>query len=169
MAKLDFKNLSVEYDEKKISKSSIRKNRAIEIIGALCIFIGVIVVGFISTLIGIEHGFWIFLFDLISIFLVFDGGLFLLCKIQQKVSPRHFDLVTWLMRFKHNEIEVGWLNDRFVVELWNGRGGWMKYALQKFIGCDYVLVDNSDKTKTIFMTVDLMTDPPRISITNNNR
>ncbi len=167
MAKLNFRNLTVEYDEMKISKSSIRKNRAIEIVGALCIFIGIIVAGLIGTIIGIEHWFWIIMFDLISISLVFGGGLFLIYKIQQKVSPTHFDLVTWLMRFKHNEIEVGWLNDRFVVELWDGRGGWMKYGLQKFIGCDYVLVDNSDKTKTIFMIVDLMTDTPRISITNS--
>lgn len=167
MAKLNFRNLSVEYDEKKISKSSIRKSRTIEIVGVLWIFIGIIITGLLSVIIGIEHGFWLFLFDLISILLVLGGGMFLIYKIQQKVSPNHFDLVTWLMRFKHNEIEVGWLNDRFVVELWNGRDGWMKYGLQKFIGCDYVLVDNSDKTKTIFMEVDLMTDIPRISITNS--
>ena len=167
MTKLNFRNLSVEYDEKKISKSLIRKNLAIEIVGALCIVIGVIIVGCISTLICIiEPGFWLFPFDLISISLVIGGGLFLIYKIQQKVSPKYFDLVTWLMKFKQNEIEVGWLNDRFVVELWDGRGSWMKYGLQKFIGCDYILVDNSDKTKTIFMTVDLMTDTPRISITN---
>lgn len=167
MAKLNFKNLSVEYDERDISKSSIRKNRAIEIVGALCIFIGMIIVGLLSTLIGIEQGLWIILFDFISISLTLGGGMFLIYKIQQKVSPNHFDLVTWLMRFKHSEIEVGWLNDRFVVELWDGRGGWMKYDLQKFIGCDYVLVDSSDKTKTIFMKIDLMTDTPKISITNS--
>lgn len=167
MAKLNFRNLTVEYDEMKISKSSIRKDRVIEIVGVLCILMGIIVAGLISTIIGIEHWFWIILFDLISISLVLGGGVFLIYKIQQKVSPNHFDLVTWLMRFKHNEIEVGWLNDRFVVELWDGRGSWMKYGLQKFIGCDYVMVDNSDKTKTIFMTVDLMTDTPKISITNS--
>ena len=167
MAKLNFRNLSVKYDEKEISKSLIRKNSTIEIVGALCIFIGIVIVGLLSTLINIKQGFWIILFDLISVSLVLGGGMFLIYKIQQKVSPNHFDLVTWLMKFKHNEIEVGWLNDRFVVELWDGRGGWMKYGLPKFIGCDYVLVDNSDKTKTIFMEVDLMTDIPRISITNS--
>lgn len=167
MAKLSFKNLTVEYDKAKISAASIRRDRAIVVVGALCILIGIIASGFISTLIDIEHGLWVILLDLIFISLVLVGGLFLIYKIHEKMSPIHFDLVTWLMKFKHNEIEVGWFNDRFVVELWNGRSGWMKYSLQKFVGCDYVLVDDSDKTKTIFMTVDLMTDTPRISITNS--
>lgn len=167
MAKLSFRNLTVEYDEKKISKSSIRKSIIIEIVGALCIFIGLIFIGLLSTLICLKQGFWIILFDLISVSLILGGGLFLIYKIQQKVAPKHFDLVTWLMKFKHNEVEVGWFNDRFVVELYNGRGSWIKYSLQKFAGCDYVLFDNSDKTKSIFMTVDLMTNIPRISITNS--
>ena len=167
MAKLNFRNLSVEYNDKQISKYVIRKNKTIEIVGSLCIFIGLIIVGLLSSLIDLEHGFWIILFDLISVFVTLGSGLFLLYKIQQKIFPKYFDLVTWLMKFKQNEIEVGWLNDRFVVELYDGRGSWMKYSLQKFIGSDYVLVDNADKTKTIFMTVDLMSDIPKISITNS--
>lgn len=167
MAKLEFKNLSVEYNEMKISKSSIRKCKTIEIVvGALCVFVGLIIVGLLGTLIDIGIGIWLILFDLVSISLVLGGGMFLIYKIQQKVSPKYFDLVTWLMKFKHNEVEVGWFNGRFVIEMWDGRGGWMKYTIPKFIECDYMLADDSDKTKPIFMTVDLMTDVPKIIISN---
>lgn len=167
MAELNFKNLSITYDDAKISKSLIRKNKVIAVVGALCIFIGLIVIGLLSTLINIENGFCILIFDLTFMLLVLCGGFFAIDKIHQKVSPKHFDLVTWLMKFKHDEIESGWLNDRFVVELWDGRGSWMKYGLQKFIGCDYTLIDNSDKTKPIFMIVDLMTEVPKILISNS--
>ena len=167
MAELNFRNLSIKYDNTKISKSSIRKNKTIEIIGGLCIFVALGGAIFFGNSISIDRNLALFIvYGFVSVALIMYGGIFVLCKIQEKISPRYFDLVTWLMKFKHDEIVVGWFNDEFIVELYNGRGDWMRYDLLNFIGDDYKLTDNSDKSKPIFMTIDLTMNEPEI-LTNN--
>ena len=162
MAELNFKNLCIKYDNTKISKSSIRKNNAIENIGVVCITIGIIAIALYSML--IEYNLHALLFDIVSIFLLIGGGLFAIYKIQQKITPKYFDLVTQLMKFKHNEIEVGWFNNRIIIESFNRI--WAIYDFEEFIGCECTLVDKSDRIKPIFITIDLTLEKPEILISN---
>ena len=71
------------------------------------------------------------------------------------------------MKFKTDEIEVGWLNNRYVVEMWIQSKGWIKKEFDNFIDEDYKYEDNSDKSKPIHMTIDLTKEDVEVIVTNS--
>ena len=153
---LNFKNLTVRYDGEKLSKSTIKKVKIIEGIG-IFIFLFVLfgVTGLNTALWDLEHHFGLsILIGFVSIGTVMFGGVFGFSKICEKFSPRHYEFITWLMKFKSNEIEIGWLNDRYVVNMY-GQHGWMKKEFCHFIDEDYKIEDRADKSKPVHMIIDL--------------
>ena len=70
------------------------------------------------------------------------------------------------MKFKTDEIEVGWLNNRYIVEMWIQSKGWIKKEFDNFIDEDYKYDDNSDKSNPIHMTIDLTKEDVEVIVTN---
>lgn len=164
---LNFKNLTVRYDEDRFSKSIMRKVKAIENIGMLILLIASF------GMIGINIAVWDLnnyfglsvLIGFVTMFVTIFGGTFIFYKICEKFSPRHYEFITWLMKFKSNEIEVGWLNDRYVVNMY-GQHGWIKKEFCHFIDEDYKLEDRADKSKPVHMTINLVNDDVEVVVEN---
>lgn len=95
------------------------------------------------------------------------GGIHLLISLLEKLTPRDYELINYLMRCKPDDIEVGWLNNRYVVHVWNPSKGWVKKELDNFLDGEYKCVDICDKSKPIFMTIDLTKEIVEVTITNN--
>ena len=164
---LNFKNLTIKYDGESFSKSIMRKVKIIEGIG---IFLNVIVLfsvmRFGSIFLDIENHLGLsIIINLLLIGLVVGGGIALLTFICKKVSPRHYEFVTWLMRYKSNEIEIGWLNDRYVVNMY-GQHGWIKREFGNFIDEDYKFEDKAEKSKPVHMTIDLVNGDVEVVVEN---
>lgn len=166
LSELNFQNLSIRYDTKSVSK--IAKCKIVEIIGVIALI--VLLFGSITLemiLIDVEKYFVPMLFvGIITEAIVLIGGIGVLVSILKKIAPIHYEFITWLMKFKSNEIEVGWLNGRFIIEMWCNSKGWIKKEMGHFIDEDYILIDDSDKSKPIHMTVDLIKEEVEVIITN---
>lgn len=169
IGELNFKNLTIKYDDAAMSKKIIRKVNAIEKFGVFIII--VVLFGTIALetfLLDIEnHMALLMIVAFITEAIVLIGGVFLVTFVCKRFSPRHYDFVTWLMKFKTDEIEVGWLNNRYVVEMWIQSKGWIKKEFDNFIDEDYKYEDNSDKSKPIHMTIDLTKEDVEVIVTNS--
>lgn len=166
---LNFKNLTIKYDDIAISRKTIRKISMIEGFGIFIIIValfGIIVLE--SFLLDIENHIAL---SIIVTFItespVLIGGVFLVTFICERFSPRHYGFVTRLMKFKTDEIEVGWLNNRYVVEVWSVSNGWIKKELDDFLHREYKCVDICDKSKPIHMTIDLTKEDVEVIVTNS--
>lgn len=172
ISELKFQNLSIRYDTKSMSRFVVTKCKTIKIIGM--IFLVILLFGSITLemiLIDVEKYFAIaLLVGFITEVIIFIGGISLLVSILNKITPRHYEFITWLMKFKADEIEVGWLNDRFIIEMWcNSHGwarGWARKKIGHFIDEDYILIDESDKSRPLYMTIDLTKEEIEVIITN---
>ncbi len=168
ISELIFQNLSIRYDTKSVSRSVVTKCKIVEIISVITLII--LLFGSITLemiLIDVEKYFIPMLFvGFVTEAMILIGGVGVLTSILKKIVPRHYEFITWLMKFKSNEIEVGWLNSRFIIEMWCDSHGWVRKEIGYFIDEDYVLTDESDKSKPIHMTVDLTKEEVEIVITN---
>lgn len=167
---LNFKNLTIKYDGDKFSKSVMRKVKTIENIGMFIVILAVFgVAGLNIVLWDLDSHFGLsVLIGFVTICATMLGGVFGLTEICKRFSPRHYEFVTWLMKCKSNEIEIGWLNGRYgryVVNMY-GQHGWMKKELGDFIYEDYKLEDKSDKSKPVHMTIDLMNGDVEVVVEN---
>ena len=161
---LNFKNLTVKYDGEKLSKKEIRKIKTIEAFGILTItglFLGSIFL--IPTL--IENFILLMCVSVITmIIILFGGGFGFTMFLEKKIYPKYYSFVTWLMKYKKNEIEIGWMNDRFLVRLFAQE--WKTKEFGQFIPENYHLIDNADKAKPLHMTIDLTTDAIAVIVKN---
>lgn len=170
IGELKFKNLVIRYDDSAISKKIIKKTKAVEIIGLLTVIIALILafIGLESYFLDIESNVVLSMLILsiteVSILL---GGIYLLVSLLERLTPRHYELISYLMRCKPYEIEVGWLNNRYVVEIWSVSNGWIKKEFDEFLHREYKCIDICDKSKPIFMTIDLTKEDVEVTITNN--
>ena len=153
-----------------MSKKTIKKTKAVEIIGLLTIITALILafIGLVSYFLDVENNVVLSMLVLsiteVSILL---GGIYLLVSLLERLSPIHYAFITYLMRCKPYEIEVGWLNNRYVVEVWSVSNGWIKKELDDFLHREYKCVDICDKSKPIFMVIDLTKEDIEVIITNN--
>ena len=165
--KLNFKNLTIIYDGEEISKSVIRKINTVEVLGLFLIM----VLFFITIVsdyfyIDTENNFVLsIVLNLVLMSLIIVGGSFGLYGICKKISPRHYEFVTWLMKYESDEIEIGWLNDRYVVNMY-GKNGWMKKEFGNFIDENYKLKDKADKSKPVHMIIDLVDGDVKVIVEN---
>lgn len=165
-AELNFKNLTVKYDGDKFSKSKIRILKAIETLGILALagfLLSAIVL--IPMFLGAENKLILSVFIGVTTVLTTFGGAIGLAFFLKKLAPRHYEFITWLMRFKKNEIEVGWLNNRYVVQMFSQ--DWHMKEFGNFIPENYRLNDQSDKSKPMHMTIDLTKDAIEVVVKND--
>lgn len=104
--------------------------------------------------------------EFITNVIVLIGGMSLLVSILNKITPSRYEFITWLMKFKVDEIKVDWLNNRFIVEMRCNSDGWVRKNIEHFINENYILVDTSDKSKPLYMTIDLTKRKIAVIITN---
>lgn len=164
---LIFKNLTIKYNTEQLSKSAIRKTTITEYIITILFFIIYFCVMVLNgELLGFEKHFalTIVIGIVLSGIFVFEIA-FVLVYFHEKFTPRHYDFITWLMKYKSDEIEIGWLNDRYVVNMY-GQHGWIKKELGHFINEDYKLEDKADKSKPVYMTIDLVNGDVEVIVKN---
>lgn len=151
-----------------MSKSVVTKCKTIEIIGM--IFLLILLFGSITLemiFIDVEKYFaTALLVGFITEVIILISGINLLVSILNKITPRHYEFITWLMKFKGDEIQVGWLNNRFIIEMWCNSHGWTRKEIGHFIDEDYILIDESDKSRPLHMTIDLTKEKVEVIITN---
>ena len=168
MKELCFKNLTIRYDGEEFSKSIMRKVKTIENIGTfviLVVFFGVMALSAAIPL-YLDNCFVLsVLIGFTSMIIVLFGGSSKLTEICKRFSPRHYEFVTQLMKYKSDEIEIGWLNDRYVVNI-HGQHGWVKKEFGRFVDEDYRLEDKADKSKPVHMTIDLVNGDVEVTVEN---
>lgn len=169
IGELNFKNLTIKYDDIAMSKKVIRKVNAIEKFGVFILIVTLFGTITLETfLLDIENHMTLsMIVAFITVAIVLIGGVSLVTFICKRFSPRHYEFITWLMKFKADEIEVGWLNNRYIVEMWIQSKGWVKEEFDNFIDEYYKYEDNSDKSKPIHMTIDLTKEDVEVIVTNS--
>ena len=164
---LNFKNLTIKYDGDKISKSIMRKVKTVEVLGVfLIIALFFWTIGIECFYIDAENNFVLsMVVSIVSMLLILVGGSFGLAEICKKIAPRHYEFVTWLMKYKSNKIEIGWLNDRYVVNMY-GQHGWIKKEFGNFIDEDYKWEDKADNSKPVHMIINLTDEDVEVIVEN---
>ena len=113
----------------------------------------------------IENNFWLALPLALSLeTAIILGGVFGTTALSKRAAPKHYEFVNWLTKFKENEIEIGWLNDRYIVQI-NSQSRCME-GLGAFVMEDYYLYDSADKSKPIHMIIDLTKDDIEVVVKN---
>ena len=161
---LNFTNLTVKYDGEKSSKKEIRKVKTLEALSAF-ITVGLIIgSAFLFTTLIKNVVLLMFISVITMAIILFGGGFGLSVLIEEKIAPKHYRFITWLMRFKRNEIEIGWMNNRYVVQMFAQE--WKTKEFNEFIPENYHLIDNADKAKPLHMTIDLTKDKIEVIVEN---
>lgn len=165
MSELKFYNINVIYDDTKINKRTIFINNCITYLGIiltliiLCVVMFIVPVDVLDTTLG-------------SLIAVIGGAIFIMVGVSveyfilQKIYPRHYEFVIWMMKFKYNDLEFGLFNDRYIVETFLPKG-WNNLSLNYFIGEEFVLhEDNIDKSKLLYLTIDCTKEKIEVIISN---
>lgn len=164
MAELNFYNLTVKYDGDALSKQAIKKRQKTE----NCMVSGIAILWFVAFVSCMQSSESNFIFSLVLITILSMAilyGIAPLCWVYiTKDEPRYYDFIHSLMQLKENEIEVGYMNDRYVVKTYEA--GWRYKEFGQFIPDDYLMNDKSDKSKIIHMTIDLTKDDIEVTVEN---
>lgn len=161
---LNFYNLTVKYDGDKFSKKELRKFNRIFWLGCVVLLILLFATIALSALLVPEPSFWILFIVTILSGIIIYGGAFGLSTYIDKITPRHYELLTWLMRFKKEEIEVYWINDRYGVMMFTS--GWHHKELDYILKEEYNITDTADKAYPVHMTIDLTQDTIDVTVRN---
>lgn len=163
---LNFNNIKVIYNGSEINKRSIFKNNFIMYSGDVLtiITICVLLLAVPEPIISTTYGILLLLVGSIGILI---GGVGLVCFILNNYSPVHYDFVTYMMKFKTNQLEFGSFNGEYMVKVL-GQNGWRCLKLERFIGEDYILLedDRVDKSKPLYVTINCMQDEITLSVSN---
>lgn len=164
---LNFKNLTIKYDAEQLSKSVIRNTTIAEYTIIILFFVIYFVAMTLNgELLGFEKHFVLTIIIGVILSGIFVFGMaFVIVNFHEKLVPRHYDFITWLTRYKEDEIEIGWLNDRYIVNMY-GQHGWMKKEFGNFIDEDYKLEDKTDKSKPVHMTINLANGDVEVIVEN---
>lgn len=165
---LIFKNLIVRYDNNTLSKKKMRKMKFISVMSTgIGIILFFVIFGFITMNIGMDDNYMLktFILTFFMIAIIFGLGV-LIELIYDKITPRYYEFIRCLMKFKTNEIEIGLLNNRYVVSKWNPRCGWLVSSLNAFINEEYDLEENCDKAQSIKVLIDLTQEKIKVTVNN---
>ena len=165
---LNFNNIKVIYNGSEINKRSIFKNNFIMYSGAvltiitICVLLLAVPEPIISTIYGI-------VLSLVGSIGILIGSAGLVCFILNNYSPVHFDFVAYMMKFKSNQLEFGLFNGEYMAKVL-GQNGCRCLNLERFIGEDYILLedDKVDKSKPLYVTINCMQDKITLLIENLN-
>lgn len=164
--KIYFDNIKVIYDESEISKKSILKNNLI-MYGGCILTIAVLfalIFAIPTDVISTVHR--IFL-SIIGGLLVIVGGTGFTTIVIKFNSPKHYDFVTKMMRFKPDALEFGEFNGRYIIRALLSRG-WECFNLKYFIGEEFLLLDNDevDRTKPLCAIINCTGEKITVLISN---
>lgn len=159
MNKLEFKNVTVLYDEEKVNKKICKsKNRWMNlwsVITALLIFAIMFVSVFITQ--NLPEALSI-LISLILMIGLMVGSIFLGYWVVYRNTIKAFSFMEWLFRMK--EVYAGWYNDKILLRVQHSNGI-DDYSLQGFVRTiknELVITDKSDKSKPIHIFIDITRD-----------
>lgn len=156
MQKLEFKNVTVLYNEEDINKKICKsKSRWMNIWSAITVLM-IFVIMFI--VIWIAHNLPDVLLILISLILMIGlmfGSIFLGYWIIYRNTIKAFSFMEWLFRMK--EVNAGWYNDKILLRVQHSNGI-DDYSLQSFLRTiknKLIITDKSDKNKPIHIFIDI--------------
>ena len=153
-----------------MTKKTIKKTKAVELTGLLSIITAMIASFIVLEIYFLDVENYIVLSMLVLAIAettILLGGIYILVSQLKKISPIHYELISYLMRCEPDDIEVGWWNNRYVICIWKPSKGWVKKELDNFLDGEYKCIDTCDKSKPIFMTIDLTKEDIEVTITNN--
>lgn len=168
MNKLEFKNVTVLYDEEKINKKICKsKNRWMNfgcVVTALMIFVIMFISVFITQ--NLPEALSIVISLILMIGLMF-GSAFLGNWVIYRNTIKAFSFMDWLFRMK--EVYAGWYNDKILLRVQHSNGI-DDYSLQGFVRSiknELVITDKSARSKPIHIFVDITSDEKtKITIEN---
>lgn len=170
MRELKFKDLIVKYDDTELSEKAIKKTKRMEkgIMVSLVLYV-LVFLGLFFLLLSIggilnQTGV-IVLSSLIMLFpLLFMVGTSFQDKTYEKVVPKHYHLVTMLMKFKENEVMLDVCGKDLAVEVLHPRYGWTKKELGLFVKSTYILKGSFEEMENVYMVIDLTKTPVEIVV-----
>lgn len=91
-------------------------------------------------------------------------------KLIKKISPPHYEFISWINQYKADEVEVGWFNDRYIALTYTSQHGWKARAIPQFLNTHKYNWEDTEKgfkyDKPIHMTIDLSKETAVISVKN---
>jgi hypothetical protein len=158
MNELEFLNLTVLYNDK---TKEMKKTRTME---RCCTFVSVIVIiGSLLLFVFYENLLIGLMVSLTTVIL----SIIALISFMNKIEPPHYEFLSWLRHMKRNEIEIGWFNDRYVVQILSEQHGWCTRDLECFLRNEpYVLIDKSKKGEPVHITIDMTQDLTSVIVKN---
>ena len=167
MQKLEFKNVTIQYDENSVNKKKVRRHNAIMYIGTtifavLWLISSVFIIEGISKIISNEIA--ILACSLIVAIAEMLLGVWVISIISGK-QYGNTNAGMWMEYiFRQNEIEVGWFNERLQFCTKNNNGA-RYYSLNSFLTpmkSEVVVNDESNKQGLINVTIDITNDEKTI-------
>ena len=156
MQKLEFKNVTVLYNEENVNKKMCKNKNILMNIWCIISVLTIFVIMFISIYItqNLLETLSIIISLLLMIGLIF-GSIFLGYRIIYRRTIKAFLFMDWL--FKMKEIQAGWYNDKILLRVQHSNGI-DDYSLQSFLRTiknELVITDKSDKNKLIHIFIDI--------------
>lgn len=167
MKEIKFKNINIVYNDKEISKKKIFINNFLMYSSSLLVVILMLTVSFIlaETVINTAVA---TLLSLISSLAVLICGICLISLVLKKLSPKHFEFIDWVRKFKYNDFEFGLFNDRYIVQAHFPKG-WETLSLKYFLKPEKsfkLIEDFEDKTKSLQIFVDCTKEETIVTVKN---
>lgn len=170
---MNFKNLTIKYDKEIITPKLIKKINRINNIGCSIVLMTSVflVICSIALLLKVYEFGILFLLGELSILLfimIADVSVIvaITCTISSKAEPPHYELIAYLLELNKDDIEVGWLNNRYIINVNTVKDGWVKRELDEFLEEPYVLEDNAIKEYPINMIIDMTKENVRVVTIN---
>lgn len=163
MSNIDFTNLKIIYNaETDYSKRTIRRARLTEVICALAC--GIVMLVSLCTIALCED----FVPALVFSLLLMVTTCIVIGRILKKVSPPHYEFISWINQYEADEVKIGWFNDRYIALTYTSHHGWKARALEDFLGTKrYKLEDKTKKGQPIKAIIDLTKETAHIKILSN--
>ena len=167
MKEIKFKNINIVYNDKEISKKKIFINNFLMYSSSLLVVILMLTVCFILTETIINTAVATII-SVISSLIVLICGIGLISLVLKKLSPKHFEFIEWVKKFKYNDFEFGVFNNRYVVQA-HFTKGWETISLKYFLNPEKsfkLIEDFEDKTKPLQMFIDCTKEETIVTIKN---
>lgn len=168
MNKLEFKNITIIYNEEDVNKKVCkRKERQMNL---WCVITAILTFAMLFVLLGFTTNLpeaLSIIIDLIFMLIWMFGSVFLGYWVVYSNTIKAFSFMEWLFRMK--EVSAGWYNDKILLRVQHSNGI-DDYSLQGFVRTiknELVITDKSDRTKSIHIFVDI-TSNEKTEITIKN-
>ena len=161
MNKLEFKNITVIYNEEDVNKKICkRKERQMNlwcVMTAILTFVMLFVLLGFTVTINLPEAFF-YIIGLIFMLTWMFGSVFLGYWVVYRNTIKAFSFMEWLFRMK--EVHAGWYNDKILIRVQHSNGI-DDYSLQGFVRTiknELTITDKSDRSKPIHIFMDITSD-----------